>query len=583
MNNIEVMKARKMMQSVMAAKAEADKREALYRQTRRGYYDDDGVRQFGLIDFIRYFWNVLEPETAFVDGWPLWAICEHLEAVTYGEINRLLINVPPGFAKSLITDVFWPAWEWGAMGKLHYRYVAFSYSQMLTMRDNDRFRTLIVSPKYQALYGVSATTHYGKRDVKNGVAMRNTQVIKVMNQNTGWKLASSVGGVTLGERGDRIIIDDPHNTQEAESERVRGETVRWFREGVSSRLNNLDTGAIVIIMQRLHEDDVSNIALELGYVHLMIPWEFDPSRCFGEDGKVIENAIGWSDPRADHDNQDANVGEPAWTERFSLHAIERLRNELGPYAWSAQFEQSPVPRGKGIFDRSWWQLYEHPQKFFPEFSYVVASLDGAFTEDEANDPSALSIWGIFDVGEGKRGVMLVGAWRKHLAFSAKRVEKLPMELHGAWRRRTQDQWGLMEWVYDSCTWLYGKPFKVDRLLIEDKGPGHSAAQELRARYGIHEFGIQLVKTKGDKVARALAVQPVFSNGLVWAPNYDWAELMITEMTSFPYGRYDDLTDTATQALRYLRDAGLLQSEEERKYADYERSHAKPRLKALYPV
>jgi predicted phage terminase large subunit-like protein len=170
-----------------------------------------------------------------------------------------------------------------------------------------------------------------------------------------------------------------------------------------------------------------------------------------------------------------------------------------------------------------------------------------------------------------------------LQFSSKRIEKRPMELHGVWRQRTKDQWGLMEWVYDSCTWLYGKAFKVDRLLIEDKGPGHSAAQELRNRYGIHDFGIQLVKTRGDKMARALAVQPIFSNGLVWAPKYDWSDIVIRQMSKFPFDRHDDLTDSATQALRYLRDAGLLESDEERRVGDYERSQAKPRMKSLYPV
>jgi len=101
-------------------------------QARRGYYDKHGVRQGGLIAFVRYFWHVLEPETKFVDGWTMWAICEHLEAVTFGEITRLLINVPPGFCKSMLVDVFWPAWEWGPMDRAHHRFVCFSYAASLT-------------------------------------------------------------------------------------------------------------------------------------------------------------------------------------------------------------------------------------------------------------------------------------------------------------------------------------------------------------------------------------------------------------------------------------------------------------------
>jgi hypothetical protein len=122
-------------------------------QARRGYYDENGVRQGGLIAFVRYFWHVLEPETKFIDGWVVWAICEHLEAVTAGEISRLLINVPPGAGKSIFVDVFWPAWEWGPMDLSHLRYISFSYAASLTERDNGRFRDLVMSPAYQELWG----------------------------------------------------------------------------------------------------------------------------------------------------------------------------------------------------------------------------------------------------------------------------------------------------------------------------------------------------------------------------------------------------------------------------------------------
>src|ERR1700722_6960847 len=133
--------------------AEAKRRTAKREQSQYGWYDADGVRQGGLIAFVRYFWHILEPQTPFVDGWTMWALCEHLEAVTAGKITRLLINVPPGFSKSLLTDVFWPAWEWGPMDMAHLRYVAFSYSASLTERDNGKFRDLISHDNYQSLYG----------------------------------------------------------------------------------------------------------------------------------------------------------------------------------------------------------------------------------------------------------------------------------------------------------------------------------------------------------------------------------------------------------------------------------------------
>lgn len=583
---------------------EYQRRKAKAEQSQRGWYDENGIRQGGLIAFVRYFWSVLEPETPFVDGWALWSMCQHLEAVTFGEIQRLLMNVPPGFMKSMLTDVFWPAWEWGPMKKTHYRYIAFSYSASLTERDNDRFRTLITSDGYQRMYGPMKTKvkteimSFEERDDLGQVSLRNKTTIKVINTHTGWKLASSVGGVATGERGDRVIIDDPHSVQEAESERVREETVRWFRESISSRFNDLDTGALVVIMQRVHEGDISGTILGPGfdYCHLMIPWDYDSARQTDMDGEPIPTAIGWTDPR----NED---GEPAWPERFSEAGMLRLRGEADRFAWASQYQQSPMPRGGGLFKREWWQLWEPDDGKFPVFDLVVASLDGAFTEDEENDPSAFTVWGTFVHPETKKNcIMLVHAWRKHLAISAPRFDRLSLESvidgqrwlpevvvagmsedevkrrNARFKRRTMSKWGLVEWIQDTCT-----QFKVDLLLIENKASGRPAAQEIANRYGLQRFGIQLCEPKGDKVARALSVQPTFSQGLVFAPEREWSELVIAEMEVFPKGLRDDLTDTTTQAMKYFRDAGLAMTDEEVNHEEYERGLHKPQRKALYPV
>jgi predicted phage terminase large subunit-like protein len=559
------------------------KREAKKEQSQRGYYDDKGIRQGGLIAFVRYFWHVLEPETPFVDGWVLWAMCDHLEAVTFGEINRLLMNVPPGFMKSLLTDVFWPAWEWGPMDLAHLRYVSFSYAAHLTERDNGKFRDLVTHPDYRALYGEHVQV------VKKGD-------LKVSNKQHGWKLASSVSGVGTGERGNRVILDDPHNVKEAESEQVRQETVRWFRESMSDRLNSIEGDAIVIIMQRVHEDDVSGAILDLGfdYCHLCIPMAYEYDRQFNDDGTVRKNSFGFVDPRLIEDDPDACDGVLAWPERFSAEAVERMRTEKGPYAWSGQYQQSPTPRGGGIFQRAWWQLWDSASGKFPVFDYLVASLDSAFTEKEENDPSALTVWGVFQKDNRPR-IMLVHAWRKHLAFSASRAVLQPHaneyaswagtprdpQLHAKWmrwRKRTQEHWGLMEWTVDACN-----RFKVDRLLIEAKASGISAAQELGNRFGNQAFGVQLCPVSGDKVARALACQPTFSQELVYAPARDWAEMVIDEMAVFPKGKYKDLTDSATQAVKHLRDTGLAQTDEELNAAQEANVMHKPRPKALYPV
>jgi len=489
----------------------------------------------GLLEFVRYFWDVLEPQTPFVEGWALEAVCEHLEAVTFGEITRLLINVPPGFMKSLLTDVFWPAWEAGPMNMPHLRYVAFSYAAALTERDNGKYRDLILSEKYRELWSASFRT-------------RKVGETKITNDKTGSKLATSVGGVGTGERGDRIIVDDPHNVKDGESEIIRSETVRWFREALSNRLNNMETSAIVVIMQRVHESDVAGTILSEGfadYVHLMIPMEFD-------SGRRCSTIIGWEDPRTED-------GELAWPERFPPAVVDGIKIALGPYAYAGQYQQSPSPRGGGIFKRDWWGTWEQDE--YPPMEFVVVSCDPAYTAKEStNDPSGCTVWGVYRENGAPR-IMLLHAWRKHLELHGLYQPRLPDETSKEYEIRTKSKLGLVETLAATA-----RKYKADRLLVEAKASGLSVAQELRRLHGTEGWGVQIVQPTGDKVSRAHAVQPIFSQLLVSAPDKDWAEMVISEMESFPKHRYDDLTDSATQALKFLRETGLIVHRHE---ADYE--------------
>lgn len=180
------------MSSLGARRPLLERQIALRRELLRRQAKEKHCRPGGLFEFVRYFWHVLEPKTPFVDGWAIRAICEHLEAVTFGYVNRLLVNVPPGFSKSLLTNVFWPAWEMGPMNLPHLRTIAFSYASHLTERDNGKFLELLRSTEYQALYGSRFT-------------LTQQGVEKVANDKTGWRYASSVGGVGTGERADRVV------------------------------------------------------------------------------------------------------------------------------------------------------------------------------------------------------------------------------------------------------------------------------------------------------------------------------------------------------------------------------------------
>lgn len=542
MNDLFTQALRRKQLELFAAKlSEKVSRQAKIEHQTRGYRDEDGVWRCGLLSFVKYFWHVLEPETPFVSGWVLEAICEHLEAVTFGEIKDLLINVFPGAMKSLLVDVYLPAWEWGPLNLPHLRYIAFSYSSGLTQRDNEKFRDLIMSAEYQNMYG-------------DRVRLKKTGAIKVSNDKHGWKLATSVGGIGTGERADKLFLDDPHNVKESESETVLTETVRWFRESMSDRLNNIDVGSKIVIMQRINEADVSGtiLDLELDYVHLCIPMRYVWSA--NENGEPYKTSIGWSDPRWRPDPEECD-GELAWPERFPEDALISLEKQKGPYAWNAQYQQTPEPRGGGIIKREFWQPWEGK---FPSFSYIFASLDGAFTANEQNDPSGLTIWGVFEDGLGHNKLMLIFAWRKFLQFEGQRLRPDPGENQKDFMDRQMREWGLVEWTEHTLRY-----WKCDRLLVEAKASGISVSQSLQTRYRNRNWAVQLEDPKGDKVARALAVQATFANKMIYAPlEREWCRMVVDEAAIFPNGKYDDLTDSCTMAVKHVRDLGLLEFDDD---------------------
>lgn len=492
-------------------------------------------------------------------GWHIDAICEHLEAVTSGEITRLLINVPPGCMKSLILNVFWPAWEWATAP--HLRYVATAHNQALAIRDSTKMRRLIASDWYQKRWG-------------DRVKLTGDQASKIKFENTATGFREAVAFESLtGVRGDRVLIDDPHSVDSAESEAERENVTRTFLEAIPTRLNNPDRSAIVVIMQRLHEADVSGVILEkgLGYEHLCLPMRFDESR-------RCETGIGFVDPRTEE-------GELLFPERFPLHVVERDERAMGPYAVAGQFQQTPTPRGGGILRRDDWRLWDDEEAAkhgarsgaFPTLELVVASLDPAYTEKEENDPSGFTIWGLWRDREGIPRLILMNAWAKRLMLHGGEFERLPGEDETRFRRRCSKDWGLVEWVAHDC-----RRFRADMLLVESKASGISVGQELRRLCKQDDFGVRLVNPGNkDKVARAYAVQPSFANGKIYAPDRDWADKVITQCESFPKGAHDDLVDSTTQAVGWFREAGLLETGAEIQAAFTQAAMHKGRPKLVY--
>lgn len=317
------------MPTLAEIRAERRRREQ-ERERDRIARDSEAIRNrcSTLAGFVREAWHVLEPNAALVWNWHLDAICAHLEAVTDGRINRLLINVPPGSSKSLIVSVLWQAWEWGPKGLRSLRYLATAFNEIPVKRDTRKCRDLIASEWFRALWPE--------------VVLTRTAEMSFANSSTGAREGVPFGSLT-SQRGDRLIIDDPHSVKTAESDAERNETTRLFREGATNRLNDQQRSAIVVVMQRLHEADLSGVIKKLGmeYVHLLLPMEFEVER-------KCRTAIGFEDPRTVE-------GELLDTGRFPRTEVDKLKRDMGSFAYAGQYQQRPTPREGGMFKRAWFE------------------------------------------------------------------------------------------------------------------------------------------------------------------------------------------------------------------------------------
>lgn len=496
--------------------------------------------QASLTRFTQGAWPNLERKK-YLHNWHIDAIAEHLQAVQDRQIKRLIINVPFRTMKSTLVNVAWPAYIWA--NDPGHQFLCGSHAEKLAARDNLKHRRLVTSPWYQARWGN-----------KFSLTGDQNQKMRFENDKGGYRIGFGMTSGITGDGGDTIIIDDPHDRDKAQSELERERALETFDQSVITRLNDPDHSAIVVIMQRLHEEDLSGHLIansDDDWEHLMLPMEYDP-------GRHCVTSIGFSDPRGSDDAGDPlpeadrseREGELLWPNRFSAPTVAALKKTLGPYGASGQLQQMPTPAGGGLLKREYWQLWEDEK--YPAFEYVLASADTAYTEKEENDPTGFSIWGVFRDKLDQPRVMLMWAWAKHCELHGKVLEKRPDETKMAFDRRSMPTWGLVEWIAYSC-----RRFRVDRLLIESKASGLSVAQEMNRLYRQDGWSIELVKPEGDKVARAHSVEPTFAAGLVYAPDAEWAEKMISQAEAFPKGKHDDLVDSATQALRWLRMQGLI--------------------------
>lgn len=427
--------------------------------------------------------------------------------------------------KSLAVAVFWPAWEWGPLDRPSTRYLTSSFSRPNVIRDNGKMRKLVESEKYQALWGDK---------VQPGAAWG---VEKFENTETGNREGRAFRSMT-GGRGDRVIIDDPHSVDTAESDVERAGTIKTFREAIPDRLNDLTKSAIVVIMQRLHSDDVAGtiLKLRLPYVHLNLPMEFEAYRTV--DGKrvdarcrtYIRGELFFEDPRTED-------GELLFPERFPAAEIEALKAVKGPYAWAGQYQQRPTLREGGLFKREWFAGKIIPRSLVPStVRRRVRAWDFGASETA---PGATPDW--------SAGVRMVRDGPDYYVENVDRFQATggKVQLRVKSHAETDPRGTIVRIPQD--------PGQAGKAQVE----GYVQAL---SGYSVRPA---LTSGRGDKVARAepLSIQAEFghiylvNSGPIEDGLDPWIEPFLEELCSFPKGSNDDQVDAAADAFHELAQGG----------------------------
>jgi predicted phage terminase large subunit-like protein len=459
--------------------------------------------------FIQEAWPVVEPSKAYLPNWHIDAIADHLQAVTEGQIKNLLVNIPPGHAKSLLVSVLWPAWVW--VRDPQWRSLFASYAVTLAIRDSVRCRSLIDSEWYQQTFNPDW-----------GFSADQNQKAYYQNTVTGFRYSLGVGGSGTGWRGNLVAVDDPLNAKDQYSDAAIHECVFWWDQVMSSRLNDLATGNKVIIMQRLSERDLSGHVLEVGgYEHLCLPTEFEPNR-------RAATSIGFQDPRTEE-------GELLFPALFSKEVIGDVKRTLGNQGFAGQHQQRPAPAEGAMMKRHWWNFWKPKSVDLPNVSVRLP------------DSSYHSVTPI-DLPEG---LSLTQSWD----MTFKSTSDSDFVVGQIWGNRganyflidqVRGRWDFPETVRQFRK-LTEKHPRATTKLVEDKANGSAVISTLK-----HDIsGIIAVNPEGGKQARAAAISPLIEAGNVYLPHpvvAPWVQDLIEETASFPHASHDDMVDSLTQAL-----------------------------------
>jgi predicted phage terminase large subunit-like protein len=505
-------------------------------------------RQLGR--FERAAWPIVE-RRHFRENWHLDVIAEHLEAVSAGELLRLIINIPPRHMKSLSVAVFWPCWDWLVHPERQWLFA--SYAEKLSIRDSVKCRRILESAGGRT-EGGTLLERVGYRGLLAllgqdwELAGDQNEKLKYENTETGYRLATSVDGKATGEGGDILVIDDPHKAKEVESDAERKNVIEFLDGTLSTRLNDPATGAVVCVMQRLHEQDATGHLIEQGgYHHLCLPAEYEPTHPFVYPRQVeIE-------PRERTDQETGDVhkfpgrtlpgdprteaGELIWPFHFGREAVAELQLRLGSYRAAGQLQQRPAPAEGGILKTKWWRYYlpewlEGDEWTGPILQRIWQSWDTASKEKTSSDFAVGGLWG----QDGSNVYLL---------------------------RRLRGRWGLTETitqVRQLTSWAAARwpQLQAHQIRIENAANGPEVIAALRNEIP----GIVPVNADRDKVVKAEAITPQLEAGNIHVPGFAntegtgpetartpaWVQELLAEAAAFPTGANDDQVDMVTIGL-----------------------------------
>lgn len=436
--------------------------------------------------FITKSFYTVSPGTEYLHNWHISLIAKKLKQIEEGKITRLIINIPPRYLKSICVSVSWSAWLMGHNPST--KIMTASYSQSLSNKHSQDCRLLMNSSWYKELFP------------NTKINIGENQKSKFVTSKRGFRFATSTGGTATGEGGDYLIVDDPQNPNKINSKKYRQATIEWFEQTFVSRLNNKKTGAIVIVMQRLHEDDLCGYLLKNKkdqWDLLKLPAIYEQPASFTQSYLI---------------NKDP--GSVLHKEREDLDALNKLKIELGEYNFAAQYQQEPVPRKGSMIKKSWLKYFSPKEKI--EFSQIIQSWDTAI---KAKDDSDYSV-GI-TIGINNNGYYLL---------DVKRIRAEYPELIIALQN-------------------FANKWNPHSILIEDKASGQSLIQSLKP---LIRTPIIAIRPKFDKVTRFAIHTPLFEAGKIFLDHEaNWRIELEQELLSFPKSSHDDQVDSISQALAYL--------------------------------